>query len=422
MAKRKTIKSYYKNSKARRKVQKAADEARYGNLGVLSPLKSVRRKALRRRMRKIRRRRRKARPINVEEEKQVNTHSYKKTRVTKQQQKLINRRFKNGYSPFEYNHTNQYQLTSSAATNKCKWLWFQYNDFLQLKEYMHQIPVGSNPAGGLYDTNNTYVTSQEQAIYISKTTHTYEIFNPSNYDQNLVIYDIIYKNDTDQACGNQWIETSGSYSSNYSDTYDAPLSLIARGIAPVSGPYVSGGNDRTQTTDPSELEITSIQMVPTKSYPFNIYCKIIRKHTYRLQAGATLTHKFVYRPKQLITRGYYGYKFKKYFSTGINPALKDITSGSLFKVWGQLSGTGASGAADKKKVATLAGKIMVKEYVNVKVYYMNPKYTYTFNDTTQDFTPTDPDKFEVINDETVKIVKTVDEQKSNNDGDDDMDE
>ena len=53
-------------------------------------------------MRKIRRRRRKARPINVEEEKQVNTHSYKKTRVTKQQQKLINRRFKNENFQIQY--------------------------------------------------------------------------------------------------------------------------------------------------------------------------------------------------------------------------------------------------------------------------------------------------------------------------------
>jgi len=183
----------------------------------------------------------------------------------------------------------------------------------------------------------------------------------------------------------------------------------------------------TLVSDPNQKTIDDISLKPTESYPFNIYCKIVKKHTFRLQPGASMTHKFVHKPKALINRGYWGYRYAKSlnaFASG-NPVtasntrnigLKDITSGCLFKVWGSITGTSASGAANHNQVVNLTGKLMFREQFDCRWCAMDQKFTYQFKTDTDLFTPTadQAKKLEVPTKTSIKSAMEVDQDTSNN--------
>lgn len=374
------------------------------------------------------------RAINVKEDKEGFTKTYHRQPVTAQQQKIINKRFKNGYSPFKDFIESKFQLTTDSVVDQAKWIWRSINSLNYIVKMWQAYPQPGNTVGGIISSaSNTYQYGQDQSIYINQFTYRYEIYNPTNYDMNLVIYDIVYKDDTEYKVENAYID--GSDTSNISYVNDSnPIALIDEGLK-AKNAYLGDGTGSSVTyggvSKPNDKVITDITTKPTESYPFNIRCKIIKKHTYRLQPGASMTHKFIHKPKCLLNRGYWAYKYAKNLNsapTGSgssavasntrNVAMKDLTSGCLFKVWGCITGTGDPSSSTKHvEVCNLTGKLMIKEFITVKWDAMDQKFTYTFktDNDPMTFTTDQKNKMEVITRAMVKQAMEVDQTSTNND-------
>ena len=112
-----------------------------------------------------------------------------------------------------------------------------------------------------------------------------------------------------------------------------------------------------------------------------------------------------------MTKGYFGYKYQPHLNntaTSNDIGIKDLTSGCLFKFWGQVAGSGND--SNKTYVTTLSGKLMFKETIDVKWYCIDEKYTYSFKTVKSQYSPTAEDiaKLEVVNDENTKRNTTTD--------------
>lgn len=346
------------------------------------------------------------RTVNVKNDSEI----YNKTKftlpVTNRQQKIINKRFKEGYSPFERNLVKQIQLTNFTETNKAKYIWRTYSTLDLIRKAFEYFPQDSSTPGTVTSaSSDTYLKSEEQSVYINAVSNSYEILNPTNYDVTMVVYDIVYKEDTTYSAGNYHMEDLSALTSVRQD----PIHLIKTGLDNFSGHMESAGTETTSVivgdSVQSTLALDSIEVKPTMSYPFNIYCKIIRKQTFRLQPGATMTHLFKYRPKALINRGYL-YKYKNFFEAGNSEdiAIKNLTCGSLFKIYGQLANTGDNTLVGN--VANLAGRLCIKERTKVNYYCMDNKYKYIFKEGTE-FTPENPNQMEIVNDMEIKPAQEI---------------
>lgn len=347
--------------------------------------------------------------INVKDDKDGYSRTYYKQKVTKQQQKKINKRFKGSFSPFKDVFENGYQETIPQATGKCKWIWRCYNNLQYLARAFEYWPDPTASPGSTSTNVQTekYMNSEQQAVYFNKFKHTYEIYNPTNYDMNLVIYDIVCKQDTVGSVSNT---AYNNWDAIYDTTHSDPIRLISYGLSGKLGKYPGSGNASvTLVSDPNAKQMYDITLKPTESYPFNIYWNIVRKHTYKLQPGSILHHKFVHKPKALFTRGYYAYKYcdDTYLDKSKFKGIKDITSGCLFKFWGQVTGTGDSDGLqtgtgyenltqDHGAVTTLSGRLIFKEYIDNRWYCMDPKYSYTFKNNINNYVPADEEDLEVI--------------------------
>lgn len=371
--------------------------------------------------------------INVKEDREGFTKTYHRQTVTPQQQKIINKRFKNGYSPFKDFIESKFQLTSDQVIDQAKWIWRTINTLNYIVKMWQAYPSPTMNVGTiLTGAGNTYQYGQDQSIYINQFSYRYEIYNPTNYDMNLVIYDIVYKEDTDYSAENSYID--GSDTSNAAvGSYSNPIVLIKDGLDPKNAYYGDGSGSAVAygaVSDPNQKTITDITTKPTESYPFNIRCKIIKKHTYRLQPGASMIHKFIHKPKCLLNRGYWAYRYGKNLNAAPsgsssapvpnitrNIAMKDITSGCLFKVWGSITGTNGVGTDTKHiEVCNLTGKLMIKEQITVKWDAMDQKFTYTFktDNAPMNFTTEQKSKLEVITKAMVKSAMEVDQNAANN--------
>lgn len=367
--------------------------------------------------------------INVDASKQLTTHSYVKRNVSYKKQKRINNKFLNGYSPFSSIYTNFYQETTKTDLDVSKYYWITRSTLREVYDYTIKAAVapGTQPGTEVSQANGMYVSGPDMSIYISKVKHSYEIHNPTNYDQTLVIYDVVCKNDTLQTCESSYFNTANDNSIrsfNYTlqqanQDYD-PISLMKLGEGLVRGTVPAAGN--VLVSDSTDLNFNDIKFTPTMAYPFNIYWRVVRKHIFTLQPGATVNHVFTYRPKQLITRGYLGYKYPAYQQTNTNSTvpigLRDITSGSLFKFWGQLVGSGDDGDNSKHyEVVNLGGGLTIKSDIQVKWYRMDPKYKFTFREiqiNNDPDSPMDASNLEVINNVTIKQAQKADTDASNN--------
>lgn len=374
---------------------------------------------------------------NVKADVEGYDRTYYQQKVTDQQQKKINRRFNEGYSPFKDDYELGFQDTLPQCTNRAKWIWRCHNSLAFIsKAFSYQPTLNSDTGGITVGTGTQAFKSPEQSIYFHTFKTRYEIYNPTNYDINLVIYDIVCKQDTTNRCSDNFANPiQGINLPNNKD----PITLLNAGtssqwyyaINPLTGgTYADHAANYVAVPDTQEKSLYDITYKPSESYPFNIYFTIVKKKTYKLQPGATMVHVFDHRPKALVNRGYWAYRYGKDQRVNDGDAfrgIKDITSGCLFKYWGQVSGTGDStmtgpsgtGAytnpqQDTTHVANLSGRLMFKEFVTNRWYLMNTKLTYTFKTNVNEYTPLDEEDLEVVND--VEIKNADDDMGENDEG------
>lgn len=345
-----------------------------------------------------------AKLINVANNREIEKKVVKVQKISKKQRNIVRKRFREGYSPFIDRNTTYLQLVSSAYYNKANWASFIGLSTYEIYDYFKHFPYDSqNPGGSDDDFHNSYIVSETQSLYIGRVVETLEIVNPTNYDVNLVIYDFIYKDNViNEQIGNELYQNGNS-----TDIYrHGPIGLIRRGLNQV---YSFPNNTDTQVADPTNLLDNSINLKPTDSYPFNIYCRIVKKTVYRLQPGASLKHMFIIKPKALINRGYFSYKYVNVSaSSNVNGAMKDVTYGMLCKTWGQIanSGNNTSQGASTDEVTNLPGNITFKRTKEIKWYAMDSKYTYIKNEDYY-WTPGENERPEVVNDESIRVAATM---------------
>lgn len=340
--------------------------------------------------------------LNVKADRDGRTNTKYTQKVTKQQQRKINKAMKTGYSPFKVNYDSTYQDTIPDQTNQAKYVWFSDNLLSTINNAFKNWPVATSIAGQdtLVDSNiGYYVKSQNQQVYFYKNTMRYEIQNPTNYDVNLVIYDIVCKQDTEKSASFQWFSSPLEYSGTKTTTERLDTSTLADPITLMklgSESVIQTNNsydvqDPVIVSDPTQNKLQDINYTPTQAYPFNIYWKIVGKKTIKLQPGATHIHTFKFKPKALWNRGYFGYRYMdsdRALSEKETMGIKDFTYGSLFKFWGQTAAEADSGVAEvggstffvqeHYKATSLSGRIAIKQYSTAKYYCIDDKYTYTF--------------------------------------------
>lgn len=348
------------------------------------------------------------RQINIKNDQDIQTKTFCKNRVTKSQQRKINNRMKNLPSPFIYRVQEQITETTPQMTNRCKWLWYCRMDKNRLNSCWNNwiAPTGTTTQASSVSVNsdNQYVVNQRQEIYFNDVKTVYEIYNPTNYDMNVVIYDITLKKKTLRKVDVGWVAYSGHNISDPLIDYTSssnPIALMQQGV------NISARKDNTSYVAVQDSDTTSIQNIqfnPTDSQPFNIYWKIVGKKVLRLQPGATMKHKFTYKMKNLMNRGYWGYYCQDGNNT-VDIGFPEYTCGSLFKVWGQISGdtdnaTNTSSVlvqSNPTHVANLSGRIMIKSFLEARHYCIQPRAQY-IQSVTNAWNPTDEEDLVVVED------------------------
>ena len=141
-----------------------------------------------------------------------------------------------------------------------------------------------------YTKNNNEIEngSGDNKLYIGAIRTVYELLNPTNYQMEVNIYDIVLKREPQNRIDiDDLLNTSN------------PLSLWG----------TESTNLEKQIKDIVILNencgIFSNGEVPTKSHSFNLFWKIKRKHTIIMDPGSTHKHIFVYKPKRLISQEEY---------------------------------------------------------------------------------------------------------------------
>lgn len=342
---------------------------------------------------------------NVKADVDGKSYTIKRQKLTRQQKRKIRKRFKQGYSSFTDKYETGIQDTMPQNTNSCKWIWRCHQNLSRISEIINKFPEDTvaphTTTSGDYNVN-----AETQQVFFGKCKVKYEIVNPTNYDMNVTIYDLVCKEDTDRGCDNFASTSRQGNTGTQSASLDNPIMQMYTSTNNVQGfANTSSASASTVVADPTDQNIWDIDFYPTQAYKFNIYWNVVGKKTLKLQPGATHIHTFVYSPRCLISKGYYGYKYKykiddntasEYFS-----GVKNFTCGSLFKVWGGVAGTAASAYSsgtdntEPNNVVSLSGRIQMKEWKQLNYYYMNSKYRYVKKQYLNKYTPTDEEKLPI---------------------------
>lgn len=372
--------------------------------------------------------------VNVKADAERWTRTYYKQKVTNLQQKRINKRFRSDNAS-KVVYENDYPITETVPQqlNTCKWIWFCHNDLTFVRSaWSHFTP----PAAEYTNLGNPVVAgnslapiaNKEQAIYFNKIRSIYEIFNPTNYDMNVTIYDIVCKEDHVRPIQTDMTKALVSFEENMGtdviNNNSNPIALMYHGSQGVEDPNGGWQVGRDNTGE----SIYDIQFKPSTSYPFNLTWTIVGKKNIRLQPGASFNHKFTYKCKNLMQRGYYGYQYMEHLNAGqnqvhtnTNTPVKGFTCGSLFKVWGQISGSTESGLVGldetptqtiPKGVVNLSGRIMIKEFYKLEYYNCAPKYSYKMVNTTSTWRPEDEEELTIP---TVIDMQPIQDELPDND-------
>ena len=223
-----------------------------------------------------------------------------------------------------------------------------------------------------YNNNNINIQngSDDNKLYIGAIRTVYELLNPTNYQMEVNIYDIVLKREPQ----------------NRIDIDD---------LLNTSNPLSLWGTESTlsekQTKDIVILNencgIFSNGEVPTKSHSFNLFWKIKRKHTIIMDPGSTHKHVFVYKPKRLISQEEYDKVLKIADDETAKYTIAKLTHGTLFGIKGQIA-MDSSKTNDHNYVNNLEGKMAIKKITNYTLTYLQNNITIRYIDSSV------PDEFE----------------------------
>lgn len=339
---------------------------RYGSTTVLPLAKRPRI------LQSSRRRKKKYKRIVANTSGTTHTTSRMIVRKTPQQQKFMRKLFREG----ESNHVKYVQrfgfsFVGAANNNEAIWYSVTHLKFNNICDMLaHRVAGTSQETGAELAPSTVSVANQPtNFIYLGKCTFNYELYNPTNYNMTVYIYDLICKNDTphgikygsDQTTTNSCspeicMQASSTYLHNATDWYVAdPTSEVTHA-------------QNAPQTDPTWR---TVGMKPTDYFYFNAMWKVKGMKKIILPPASAHHHVVIFNPKQKITLG--TFMFKNQNKQVINKhGVGGLTQSTLFGIEGQVA-TEADQQTDNEKVGTLPGKLVIKCIRKMNVYNFNMK-------------------------------------------------
>lgn len=357
---------------ARRAVLRAA--AAVARKGYLSATRGTIRKQISRRLRLLSRRRRKKKYHRIVANTSGTTHTTSRmiVRPTPKSQKLIRKIFREG----EANHVKYVQrfgfsFIGASSNNLAIWYSITHLKFNNIYDMLiHRVNSTTQAVGGTaWSLNQPNEVGNEPTnfIYLGKCTFNYELYNPTNYNMTVYIYDLVCKHDTPfqiQYGSGQTLTNSSSPEVCMQQSANALVNQTNPGGWTVADPTdeVAHAAGDPQTTP----EWRTVGMKPTDYYYFNATWKVKGMKKIILPPASAHHHVVVFNPKQKISLGSFMYRYRRH-EIGDKHGVAGLTQSTLFGIEGQVA-TEADQTADNEKVGTLPGKLVVKCIRKMNVY------------------------------------------------------
>lgn len=297
-------------------------------------------------------------------------------RKTPKQQRFMRKIFREGESQHsKYIQRFGFSFVGATASNHTIWYSVTHLKFNNIVEYLLRRSQGFNQAtGAITSVSNTRTSLGNQPsnfIYLGKCTFNYELYNPTNYNMTVYIYDLICKHDTPQQI-------------QYGDTQTPATSSSPECCMEQSATYLENSDADGWTVGDPTLEIQNtgpttatqpdwrtVGMKPTDYYYFNSMWKVKGMKKIILPPTTAHHHVVIFNPKQKVALGSFLYRFQRHEQSDKH-GVGGLTQSTLFGIEGQVA-TDADQANDNEKVGTLPGKLVVKCIRKVNVYNFSMK-------------------------------------------------
>lgn len=342
---------------------------RYGSTTVLPLVKR------RRTLQNSRRRKKKYKRIVANTSGTTHTTSRMIVRKTPQQQKFMRKLFREG----EANHVKYVQrfgfsFVGAANNNEAIWYSITHLKFNNIYDMLAHRVMGYLQETGTVDPQSESTVSVANQptnfIYLGKCTFNYELYNPTNYNMTVYIYDLICKNDTPRPIAYGSNQTT-SNSCSPEICMQASTSYLQR-VGQNNGWFVSDPTlEVANQVDAPQTNPTwrTVGMKPTDYFYFNSLYKVKGMKKIILPPASAHHHVVIFNPKQKITLGTFMFRNQTKTTTDKH-GVAGLTQSTLFGIEGQVA-TEADQEADNEKVGTLPAKLVIKCVRKMNVYNFN---------------------------------------------------
>lgn len=290
-------------------------------------------------------------------------------RKTPKEQKFIRKLLRTNPLNQKYVERFGFSWMGNAGYAKTAWYSCCHLKFNNLVDYMQNRPTSGQYQPGVMETNPGYVGSitmiangPDAFIYIGKCTFSYEIFNPTNYNMTVYIYDLILKRDT---------PFNIQYNNPTQPGNNAPEACMNKGSDWASSNNQAQANaswvisDPTNERDPTTWN--SIGIKPTDYHYFNTFWKVKGIKKIILPPTTSHHHNVVFNPKIKLTQA--GLFFpRNERAADFKGGIAGITQATLFGFQGQVAAENDTATNNTSEVSTLPGKLILNCVRKVNVW------------------------------------------------------
>lgn len=283
-------------------------------------------------------------------------------RKTPKEQRFLRKMFREQHN--QVKHVQRFGFSFIGASGNNKAIWYsvthlKFNNIMECLRYRRN-DAAQNVSSTAFGTDNTTSIGNTPSnfIYLGKCTFLYELYNPTNYNMTVYIYDLICKQDTPYAIsygGAQTITTSSSPECCMEASSAVLSNTNAADGWTVADPVYEVDNAETLITDP---DWRTVGMKPTDYYYFNTMWKVKGMKKIILPPQTSHHHVVIFNPKKKISLGSFLFPRVKHERSDKH-GVAGLTQSTLFGIEGQVA-TDSGQAADNEKVGTLPGKIIIK--------------------------------------------------------------
>lgn len=284
-------------------------------------------------------------------------------RKTPRKQKFLRKLFRT--NPLSTKYVNRFGFAWMGAGAASKTIWYSicHLKFNNIVKYMQTRPVtpdqNMNATSTVVMERQKIGNSPDTFIYVGKCTFTYELYNPTNYNMIVWIYDLICKRDTPNGI---------FYNDANNDQNSAPEACMQKG----SESMFDNANNPTWTVGDPTVENTNtyfntIGMKPTDYHLFNTLWKVKGIKKIILPPTTGHIHTVVFNPKKKITQAnlFYPHEF---WSSTVKAGLGGLTQATLFGFQGQVAVENDQSTDNTTSIGTLPGKLLVSCVKKVNIW------------------------------------------------------